>query len=135
VTWKFTDPTNTVAMRVREDGWQDSCLVSTLPPDTEILPADPVDTRPAVLADYRARLNGYNANLTSIAMFTDDVSVKAAAKAFRAALIAIPENPAVTGAADGAAMKVAMLTLYVQAKNAAVAAAPAGKTEFDRIAG
>jgi hypothetical protein len=111
-----------------------SVVVDLTPQEVAALPP-PVDGRPAVLADYRARLDTYNSRLASIALFSDDLAVKAAAKDFRAELIAIPENPAVTGAADGAAMKNAILTLYVQAKSAAVAAAPAGKAEFDRIAG
>lgn|SRR5574341_51018 len=96
-------------------------------------PAPVVDGRPVVLADYRSRRETYLDRLAGIAVFTDDPLVKAAAKTFRQRLLDIPQDQSVTGAADAAAMQAAILTLYRTAAGEAALAAPAGKTEFDRI--
>ena len=44
MNWKYTDSNNTVVYRVNEDGSSESCLVSVLPQDTIIDPADPIVT-------------------------------------------------------------------------------------------
>jgi hypothetical protein len=132
--WRYTDQAGSVAVRSLDGGVTESCLVSSLPPGVEILPAYPVDGRPAVLNDYRTRRETYLDRLAGIAVFTDDQLVKAAAKVFRQTLLDIPANPAVTGSADAAAMQAAILTLYITAAETAALAAPAGKVEFDRIA-
>jgi hypothetical protein len=131
--WRYADQSNRVVTRTAA-GLTESCLASVLPPDAQILPADPVDGRPAVLNDYRSRRETYLDRLAGIAVFTDDPLVKAAAKVFRQTLLDIPANPAVTGSADAAAMQTAILTLYLTAAETAALAAPAGKVEFDRIA-
>lgn len=39
-SWKYTDPSQSVVVRTTTDGWIESCLVSTLPIDTEVLEPD-----------------------------------------------------------------------------------------------
>lgn len=97
-------------------------------------PAPVVDRRLAVLSDFRTRRETYLDRLAGIAVFADDLAVKAAAKTFRQRLLDIPQDASVTGAVDAAALELAILTLYRAAAMEAVAAAPTGKAEFDRIA-
>jgi hypothetical protein len=108
-------------------------VVEMTPEEIAAIPAAS-DQRPYVLADFRLRRETYLDRLAGIAVFTDDATIKAAAKTFRQRLLDAPQAPSVTGAPDAASLEVAIVTLYRAAAIEAATSAPAGKIEFDRIA-
>jgi hypothetical protein len=132
--WKFTNEARAVVARTNSDGSCESCLAALVPAGEEILPPDIVDARPGVMDRFRMQRETYLDRLAGIAVFTDDVSVKSAAKTFRQRLLDAPQAPSVTGAPDAASLEVAIVTLYRAAAIEAATSAPAGKVEFDRIA-
>jgi len=57
MNWKYTDSTNIVVYRVNENGSMESCLISVLPQDTVIDPADiPLVVIPTEVSMRQARL-------------------------------------------------------------------------------
>lgn len=54
MNWKFTDGSNRVVSRINNDGSFESCLVSALPTDSVIDPADPVEN--PRIAEIKAEL-------------------------------------------------------------------------------
>lgn len=98
--------------------------------------APPVpDTRPAVLADFKTRREVYLNRLTGIAgrmtrAGLDEVAT--AADTFAQGLLDLPDQLAVLEAADGNAMKRAIMLQYrILAANAA--ATPGAEDAFDKV--
>lgn len=95
-------------------------------------PAPAVDGRPAVLAEFRALRDTYLNRLTGIAV-RGDTTLAAAAKTMAQGLLDLTEHPSVTAAADGPALKAAVMTQYKALVADAIAAAPESKAAFDKV--
>lgn len=98
---------------------------------TKVQPYTTSDERPDVLEDFRTRRENYLDRLTGIAVFTDDATIKAAAKMFRQRLLDIPADPTVVNAPDAVSLQTAILALCEAASSEASTASPAGV--FDKV--
>lgn len=90
------------------------------------------DGRHAVLAEYRTLRETYLNRLTGIAV-RGDATMAAAAKDMAQGLLDLTDHPTVTAAADGPALKAAVMARYKELVAAAVTAAPGSKAVFDKV--
>lgn len=96
----------------------------------------PADTRPDILADFRARREVYLGRVMQMLEFEDPVTypnLRDACKLYRQKLLDLPDQPSVTAAVDGTQIKTAILAEYQAAVMAALNLCPQALSLFQKV--